>query len=466
MNKEDKLGTESIFKLCLVMGIPAILAQLVNLLYSIVDRIYIGNMAGVGEIALGSLGLCMPIITLISAFSAFVSGGGAPLAAKALGEQNKDKARKYLGNGFTILITFSIILSIVTYVFMEDILLLIGASDGNLGYAMDYLSIYLIGTIFVQFSVGLNTFITAQGRSGVAMCSVLIGAIINIILDPILIFGFNMGISGAALATIISQFVSAVWVLCFLFNKKNVLHIEIKKMKLESSICKGIFCLGIASFVMTATESVIGFVLNRGLRDYGGVDGDLYVSLLTVLQSVMLFITVPISGFTQGITPIISYNYGAHNRERLITTFKITAITCVLYSTLFTVIVWLVPGVFGRMFTSNEQLITLTEKLLPIFLLGMPIFGLQRACQTTFVALGQSVISLFIATLRKIILLVPISMILPIYYGVESIFYAEPIADVTAAIICGTAFFIIFRKILSNMKNQEILEQHATNYEN
>jgi putative MATE family efflux protein len=455
MAKSQNLGTEKIYKLCIKMGLPCVAAQLVNLLYNIVDRIYIGNMAEIGANALGGLGLCAPIITLISAFSAFVSGGGAPLAAKALGEGDEVKAQKILNNGFIMLCTFSIVLGLVAYIFMQPLLKLIGAGESNLKYATDYLSIYLIGTLFVQLSVGLNTFITAQGKSGIAMISVVVGALLNIALDPLFIFTFNMNIAGAALATIISQAVSAVFVLLVLVNKNSQLKLSVAYMRPNWHIIAGIMGLGMAPFVMSATESVIGFALNGRLKYWGDkldpAQGDIYVSTLAVLQSCMMLITVPISGFTQGVTPILSFNYGAKNKKRLKDCYFITLAVCFIYCTIFAIIMMSAPQIFARMFTEDATLLSLAGTYLPVFVAGMLIFGVQRACQTTFVAVVQAKISLFIAILRKIILLVPLSFILPIFMGVGGVFWAECIADATAATICGTIFFFYFRHILRKM---------------
>ena len=448
MSNEQVLGTKKIWKLCIMMGLPCVLAQLVNLLYNIVDRIYIGNMAIVGANALAGLGLCAPIITLISAFASFVGGGGAPLAAKALGEGDKEKAHRILGNGFSLLIIFSLVLMILFYGIKKPLLYAIGASSNTFFYADDYLSIYLLGTFFVLISVGLNTFITAQGKSTIAMISVLIGAILNIILDPLFIFVFDLGIKGAAIATVLSQMASACFVLGFLFSKKATLRIRIVYMKLNPVILLGILALGVSPFVMSATESLIGFVLNKGLQDYGG---DIYVSLLTVLQSVMMLVSVPITGFTQGVTPIISYNFGAKNIGRLKEAVKLNLLVCFFFTSIFTVIVMVFPKSFGMMFSKDQELISLCGKYLPIFMAGMLIFGIQRACQTAFIALSEAKISLFIALLRKVILLVPLALILPIYFGVSGIYYAEPIADVLAAITCGLLFLFRFKSIIAKI---------------
>jgi putative MATE family efflux protein len=456
VHTEDKLGTEKIWKLCLTMGIPCVLAQLVNLLYNIVDRVYIGHMAEGGDVALAGLGLCAPIITLISAFSSFVSGGGAPLAAKALGEKNRERALKILGNGFFLLIVFSVVLGLVAYFARKPLLLVIGArEDTTLPYANQYLSIYLIGTAFVQLSVGLNTFLTAQGKSKSAMFSVLIGAFLNIGLDPLFIFVFDMGIAGAALATILSQFVSMVFVVTLLFLPKTSLHIIPKYIKPDIKILGAIFSLGLAPFVMAATESVIGFVLNGRLRYYGDLayagGGDDYISALAVLQSALMLISVPISGFTQGVTPILSYNFGAKNKARLKNCYFLTLAVCFGYCALMGGMMIAFPHGFGSLFTDKQNILSITDRYFAWFVFGMFVFGIQRACQTTFVAMGEAIISLFIAILRKIILLVPFAFLFPLSLGVGGVYLAEGVADSVAATLCGCIFFFRFRAILRKL---------------
>ncbi len=457
MAKEEILGKEKIWKLCLRMGMPCVLAQVVNLLYNIVDRIYIGNMAGTGGDALAGLGLCAPVLTLISAFSSFVSGGGAPLAAKALGENNPERAKKILNNGFVMLCIFSVVLGLSAFFARKPLLYFIGASDNTYGYAEDYLSVYLIGTLFVQLSVGLNTFLTAQGKSVMAMIGIGIGAALNISLDPLFIFVFDMGITGAAVATVISQFASCIFIVCALTAKNATLRLNFKYMKPDLKILGAIMGLGLSPFVMTATESIIGFALNGRLKYYGdlagGDLGDLHVSSLTVLQSAMMLITVPTSGFTQGVTPILSYNFGAKNKERLKRAFLITLVTCWAYCALSAILMMSAPRLFGRMFTGEEEILAITDKYLPVFVAGMLIFGIQRACQTTFLAVTEAKISLFIAILRKIILLVPFAFLFPLAMGVGGVYWAECVADLTAATLCGTIFFFRFRKILKKLEN-------------
>ena len=450
MNREEKLAKGKMLPLIFSMSLPAIVAQFINLLYSIVDRIYIGHIPEIGSDALAGIGLTSSIIILISAFAQFVSGGGAPRAAIALGKGDREQAEKILSNGFSMLIFFSVLCVSVTYAVKTPLLWLIGASEDTVVYAEQYLNIYLIGTFFVQASVGLNTFITAQGRSGIAMISVLIGAIANIVLDPIFIFGLNMGVSGAALATVISQGISAAWVLFFLFSPKATLQIKPRFMIPDAAIIGSILSLGIAPFVMASTESFVGFVLNSGLQKYGG---DIYVSALTVMQSAMQAVGVPLSGFIQGVTPIISYNYGAGNKKRIKEAIRITFAVMTSFNLVMFLAMIIFPEAVASIFASDKELIATVGSIMPMFLAGMTIFGLQRSCQTAFVALGQAGTSLFIALLRKIILLIPLALILPNFIEpkVNGVFLSEPIADATAAITCTVIFIFTFRRVMKKL---------------
>lgn len=443
---DEQLGSAKMLPLVLKMSVPAVVAQLVNLLYGIVDRIYIGHIPESGTDALAGIGITNSVIMLIAAFASLAGGGGAPLAAIALGKGDRSRAEKILANSFSLLICFAAAVTTAVYIFKGNILWLIGADKDTFGYADSYLSIYLIGTLFVMIATGLNGFITCQGRSGIAMISVAIGAIINIALDPIFIFSLNMGVAGAALATVISQGLSAAFVLFFLFSQNASLRINVSKMLPDRRIIGGITALGMAPFVMAATESMIGFVLNSGLQSYGG---KLYVSALTVLQSIMQLSIVPINGFGQGISPIISYNYGAGNKDRVKSAFKILLVIGFSFQFIMVSTMLIFPEFYASMFTDNSELINLVKKVMPLFMSGSLIFGLQRACQNTFVALGQSKISLFIALLRKVILLIPLAIILPKFLGANGIYLAESLADATAAITCITLFSVKFPKILA-----------------
>lgn len=444
---EERLGTDRMLPLVFKMALPAVVAQLVNLLYNIVDRVYIGHIPGIGTPALAGIGVAGSIIILISAFSAIVAGGGAPLAAIALGQGNRQHAGKILGNGFVLLLMFTVMTSVLAYVFMRPILLFTGASEQTLGYATDYLSIYLIGTLFVEVSVGLNTFINTQGRPAIAMWSVVIGAVLNILLDPLFIFVFDMGVKGAALATIISQAATAAWVLIFLTSSRASLRLEARYMKPDKKVIAATLALGASPFIMASTESLVGFVLNGTLKTFG----DIYVSALTVMQSSMLFVSVPLTGFALGFVPIVSYNYGHGNRERVKECFKIVLSFMFLFNLLLILLMIFFPSVIASAFTADEELIRTVSKVMPIFLAGMSIFGLQRACQNMFVALGQAKISIFIALLRKVFLLVPLALVLPHFMGVTGVYAAEAISDATAAICCTIIFAIQFPRVLNKM---------------
>lgn len=445
-SREDKLGTMPIPKLMLSLAIPSVIAQLINVLYNIVDRMYIGHIKEVGSVALTGVGVTFPIIMLISAFSAFVGAGGAPLAAIALGKGDRERAEKILGNGVTVLISFSVILTVVFMIFKEPLLFMFGASDQTIAYANSYITIYLIGTVFVQAALGLNPFISSQGQAKVAMLSILIGAVINIILDPIFIFGLHMGVRGAALATVVSQACSAVWVVRFLTSKKSAVRIRIPMLRPDVHIIAGVMALGISPFIMQATESAINIVLNRGLQTYGG---DLYVGSMTILQSVMQLFVIPIQGFTQGVQPIISFNFGARKFDRVKKTYTLAIICSIAVATVFCILAVTCPTTLAGIFTSDRDLIALVGKVMPIFMSGIWIFGIQMGCQMTFMGLGQAKISLFLALLRKVILLIPLAIVLPKFFGVIGIYYAEPISDITSALTAGTIFLLVRNKIVS-----------------
>lgn len=444
---EERLGTDPMLRLIFRMALPAVAAQFVNLLYAIVDRVYIGHIPGIGTDALAGVGVTMSIVILISSFPAIVGAGGAPLAAIALGQGNRERAGKILGNGFVLLLLFTVVTSSLAYLFMEPVLLLTGASEHTLGYAEDYLSVYLLGTLFVELSVGLNAFINTQGRPGIAMTSVLIGAAMNIVLDPVFIFGLDMGVKGAALATILSQACSAGWVLRFLFSRQASLPLERRYMKLDKGIVLSMLALGVSPFIMASTESLVGFVLNGSLKHFG----DIHVSALAILQSAMQFASVPLVGFAQGFVPVASYNYGHGYKDRVRSCFRISLITMFSFNFALMLLMICFPSVVASAFTDDEVLIGTVRCVMPVFLAGMTIFGLQRACQNMFVALGQARISIFIALLRKVILLIPLALLLPRFWGVNGIYAAEAISDATAAVCCTLLFAWKFPKILSRI---------------
>ena len=446
VNKRDeKLGTAPMGKLIAEMAIPAVAAQLINVLYNIVDRIYIGHIAGYGDMALTGVGVTFPILMIITAFSAFAGMGGTPLATIQLGKKNYDEAEKIMGNCVGMLLIFSAVLTLGFLIFKTPVLYAFGASDTTIVYAEQYISIYLIGTVFVQIAVGLNTFISGQGNAKIAMLSVLIGAVINIILDPILIFGFEMGVRGAALATIISQAISAIWVLKFLTSRKSVIKIRRKYIRLDKNTVKNVSALGISPFIMQSTESLVMIVLNSGLQKYGG---DLYVGTMSIMTSIMQLIVIPTQGITQGIQPIMSYNYGAGKYDRVKGAIARMIAICLSATLLFAGIAVLAPGVYAQLFTSNKELIDLTCQVMPVYFLGITVFGIQMGCQTTFLSLGQAKVSLVIALLRKIILLIPLAVILPKYMGVMGIYRAEPIADFTSVTVSVILFIYTIKKVL------------------
>lgn len=444
--KEERMGAMPIPRLMLTLAIPSIIAQLINVLYNIVDRMYIGHIPDVGFAALTGVGVTLPIIMIISAFSSFIGAGGAPLAAIALGKGDREKAEKILGNGVMMLLFFSVALFLFFMAFKRPLLYMFGASDQTIPYAERYITIYLAGTLFVQFALGLNMFISSQGQAKIAMCSVMIGAAVNIILDPIFIFGFKMGVQGAALATVISQGISAAWVVHFLLSEKSGIRIRKKNFVLDKMIILRVMALGISPFIMQSTESAITIVLNRGLSIYGG---DVYVGSMTILQSVMQLIVVPVQGFTQGVQPIISFNFGAGKFDRVKKTYRLTILCTFIATTVYTILAVNFPGVFAGIFTSDGELLALVEKVLPIFMAGVWMFGIQMGCQTIFMGLGQAIISLSLALLRKVILLIPLALILPKYFGVIGIYYSEPISDIISASTAGIIFLCVRKKIVS-----------------
>ena len=449
MRNDEKLGTAPLGRLMLSLALPTVLAQLINVLYNIVDRIYIGHMQGDGNLALTGVGVTLPIITLIAAFSAFAGAGGAPLAAIELGKKDERKASLIMGNSAWLLVFFSIVLTIGFLIFKIPTLHAFGASSKTITYANDYITIYLLGTIFVQLALGLNAFISGQGAAKAAMLSVLIGAVINIVLDPIFIFALHLGVRGAALATVISQFVSAVWVVSFLKSKRSVLYLKL--VRPDKSLILKIAALGIAPFVMQSTESLVTITFNTGLQRYGG---DLYVGSMSILMSIMQLIVIPVNGITQGVQPIVSYNYGAGNRLRVKETVIRLVSVCLLGTLILAGVAIFCPSIYASMFTNDAELVALTCRIMPIFFLGIAIFGIQAACQSTFLALGQAKVSLFIAMLRKIILLIPLALILPKFLGVKGIYIAEPVSDVISVIVTSVLCVITLKRIFIEMEDK------------
>ena len=452
------LGKGSVGKLLVRLALPAIIAQLVNVLYNIVDRIFIGRMVN-GEVAMAGVGVAFPLIMIISAFSALIGMGGAPLAAIKMGEKDNDGAEEILSNSFSTLVIIGVLCTVVFLIFNEKLLWAFGASDGTIGYAKDYLIIYLLGTVFVQIALGMNSFINTQGFAKIGMTTVIIGAIINIALDPIFIFVFDMGVKGAALATILSQFVSAIWVLKFLFGKQSILKIRKKYIIPKAKVLLPILALGVSPFIMQATESVVLISLNNKLSMYGG---DLAVGAMTIMSSIMQIITLPLMGLSQGAQPIISYNFGANNLERVKKTFKLLLTCCLIYTITMWGSLMLFPEVFVSIFNNKRELVDITSWSIKIFFGGIFMFGAQIACQQTFLALGQAKISLVMALLRKIVLLVPLIFILPTFVNegnkLAAVLAAEPVSDILAALTTVTVFIIFYKKTFNKKLEDTIKE--------
>ena len=411
MNTDKEfLRTEPLGRLLLKLALPTVAAQLINMLYNIVDRIYIGHIPEIGATALTGVGVCMPLIMIVSAFAALVGYGGAPRVSIFMGKQDKESAEKTLGNCFVLQILISVVLTIVLLIWNRDFLMAFGASKNTIEYGVNYMNIYALGTIFVEITLGMNAFITAQGFAKTGMLSVLIGAVANIILDPIFIFGFHMDVRGAALATIISQALSCIWVVSFLCGKKTFLKIRRRNLRLVPKIIMPCLALGVATFIMQASESVISVCFNSSLQKYGG---DIAVGAMTILTSVMQFAMLPLQGLGQGAQPIISYCYGAGDRERVKGAFKLLLKVSLGYSIVLWILVMLLPGGFAAMFTSDPQLMDYTRTALRIYMGSMFLFGIQMACQMTFNALGKAKESIVVAVMRKFVLLIPLIYIMP-----------------------------------------------------
>ena len=451
-NDKDFLGTAPIGKLLLKLSIPTVIAQLINMLYNVVDRIYIGHIPGEGSLALTGVGVCMPIIMIVTAFAALISSGGAPRASICMGKQDNKSAEQILGNCFSLQIVVSIVLTVVLLIWNKDLLMVFGASKNTLGYATDYMRIYALGTLFVQLTLGMNAFITAQGFTTTSMVSVLIGAICNITLDPVFIFVFNMGVKGAALATVLSQAISTMWVVVFLSGKKTQLHLRKKYMGLKPKIFLPCVALGLATFIMQASESVVTVCFNSSLLHYGG---DIAVGAMTILTSVMQFAMLPLQGIAQGSQPIASYNYGAKNADRVKKTFRLLVITCLTYSTLLWAAVQIIPKVFVSIFTSDAKLVAFTAPMIKIYLGGLFLFGIQIACQITFTSLGKAVNSIIVAVVRKFVLLLPLIYIMPhvVSNPTIGVYMAEPIADIIAVLFTSVLFTFQFKKALAQIRN-------------
>lgn len=444
--KEANLGEDRIGGLLFKLALPAILAQVINLLYNLVDRMYIGHIAEVGSVALTGLGVTMPFIMCVSAFAALVSMGGAPRASIMMGRDNKEEAERILGNCTSMLVLVAVIVTMVSQIWGQDILLLFGASESTLPYAWAYMQIYSLGTIFVQLALGLNAFINAQGFARTGMLTVVIGAVCNIILDPIFIFGLHMGVRGAALATILSQGVSCVWIVRFLLGKETTLRIRKGNLKIRPKTVGPCIALGVAPFIMQFTESVLNICFNTSLLKYGG---DVAVGAMTILSSVMQMSMLPIQGLTQGAQPIIGFNYGAKKMDRVKKTFRLLLVSCVAFTAVIWLICMILPQAFILIFTDQAELIAFTKWAIRIYMAVSVIFGVQISCQQTFIALGNAKTSVFLALLRKVILLIPLIYILPAFMEdkLMAVFLAEPVADVIAVTTTSILFYRTYRTL-------------------
>ncbi|MGI5905417.1 MAG: MATE family efflux transporter [Candidatus Pararuminococcus gallinarum] len=449
--EKDFLGKEPVGRLLLKLALPTVTAQIINMLYNIVDRIYIGHIPKIGDMALTGVGVCMPLIMIVTAFAAFAGYGGAPRASIHMGRGDHDAAERTMGNCFVVQLIISVVLTAVLLIWNRDFLMAFGASENTIAYGVEYMNIYAMGTLFVQMTLGMNAFITAQGFAKTGMLSVLIGAVANIILDPIFIFGFHMGVAGAAWATIISQAMSCVWVLLFLCGKKTHLKLRKKNFRLERKIVLPSLALGLSTFIMQASESVISICFNSSLLRYGS---DIAVGAMTILTSVMQFAMLPLQGLGQGAQPIISYNYGARNPDRVKAAFKLLLKASLVYSTLLWACVMVFPQAFAAMFTDSQPLIAFTKTALRIYMACLLLFGIQVSCQMTFTSLGNAKASILVAVMRKFILLIPLIYIMPLIFSADkttAVYMAEPVADFLAVSFTIVLFTFQFRKALKQI---------------
>lgn len=453
---QDKsfLGTQPVGKLLVKLAVPTVISQIVNMLYNIIDRVYIGHIPGDGSLALTGMGICMPIILIISAFAALVASGGAPRASICMGKGDNESAEKILGGCFAMQIIISAILTFVLLIWDKPLLLAFGASENTIDFAVEYMNIYAIGTVFVQLTLGMNAFITAQGFANIGMVTVSIGAVANIILDPIFIFGFGMGVKGAAVATVISQALSCAWTIAFLTGKKTFLRLKKSNFFGAPKLVLPCVALGLSAFIMQASESVISVCFNSSLLKYGG---DVAVGAMTILTSVMQFAMLPLQGIAQGAQPITSYNYGAGNAKRVKKTFRLLLVVCLCYSFLLWGCVMLFPRIFAGMFTTDASLTEFTVHAMRVYFAVMFIFGIQVACQMTFVSIGNAVCSIIVAIMRKFVLLIPLIYILPNFISdkTTAVYTAEPVADIIAVTFTAILFAIQFNKSLKKLEKGE-----------
>ena len=456
MEQKILLGTEPVGRLLFKLSVPTVIAQVINMMYNLVDRVFIGHIPGEGSLALTGVGVCMPLILLVSALAALVSSGGAPRASIYMGRNENEYAEKILGGCFTLQILVSAVFTFVLLLWNEEMLLAFGASERTVEYATAYMNIYAAGTVFVQLTLGMSAFISCQGFTKVSMCSVVIGAVLNIALDPLFIFIMGMGVKGAALATVISQFASCIWVMAFITGKRTVLRLRRSNMRLSPKVILPCIALGTAVFIMQASEGVISICFNSSLLNYGG---DTAVGTMTIMTSVMMFAMLPLQGIGQGAQPVISYNYGAGNRERVKKAFRLLITVSIIYSVLLHLAIMLVPKAFVAVFTTDRELIEFASPMMRIYFAGLALMGVQTACQLTLTALGKAVSSIIVAVVRKFVLLIPLIYILPHVMAdrTMAVYMSEPAADVIAVSFTAVLFAVKFRKILKDMGQTEKL---------
>lgn len=456
MEQKILLGTEPVGRLLFKLSVPTVIAQVINMMYNLVDRVFIGHIPGEGSLALTGVGVCMPLILLVSALAALVSSGGAPRASIYMGRNENEYAEKILGGCFTLQILVSAVFTFVLLLWNEEMLLAFGASERTVEYATAYMNIYAAGTVFVQLTLGMSAFISCQGFTKVSMCSVVIGAVLNIALDPLFIFIMGMGVKGAALATVISQFASCIWVMTFITGKRTVLRLRRSNMRLSPKVILPCIALGTAVFIMQASEGVISICFNSSLLNYGG---DTAVGTMTIMTSVMMFAMLPLQGIGQGAQPVISYNYGAGNRGRVKKAFRLLITVSIIYSVLLHLAIMLVPKAFVAVFTTDRELIEFASPMMRIYFAGLALMGVQTACQLTLTALGKAVSSIIVAVVRKFVLLIPLIYILPHVMAdrTMAVYMSEPAADVIAVSFTAVLFAVKFRKILKDMGQTEKL---------
>lgn len=456
MEQKILLGTEPVGRLLFKLSVPTVIAQVINMMYNLVDRVFIGHIPGEGSLALTGVGVCMPLILLVSALAALVSSGGAPRASIYMGRNENEYAEKILGGCFTLQILVSAVFTFVLLLWNEEMLLAFGASERTVEYATAYMNIYAVGTVFVQLTLGMSAFISCQGFTKVSMCSVVIGAVLNIALDPLLIFIMGMGVKGAALATVISQFASCIWVMAFITGKRTVLRLRRSNMLLSPKVILPCIALGTAVFIMQASEGVISICFNSSLLNYGG---DTAVGTMTIMTSVMMFAMLPLQGIGQGAQPVISYNYGAGNRGRVKKAFRLLITVSIIYAVLLHLAIMLVPKAFVAVFTTDRELIEFASPMMRIYFAGLALMGVQTACQLTLTALGKAVSSIIVAVVRKFVLLIPLIYILPHVMAdrTMAVYMSEPAADVIAVSFTAVLFAVKFRKILKDMGQTEKL---------